>query len=480
MAIDTISPVADSQLDPGDSFSFRVDDTYTSITIEVETAGGWEYAYDSSLSGAQAGYTVSVTVPVAGRHLFTVSRSAGWDLSPFSIRVVENETGSPATTTTNYTLYSANDYPQSADPYFLQSIGDSFLSHYDTPSTYSGKAGYYARVALTADAIEFVDLSNILVTTYVARAGNSVQQAAYMQTRADHVNTPSAGYGEFWVRSSDNKPIFTDPSGTDYNLLAGGGGGGDVVGPASATDNAVARFDTTTGKLLQNSSLYVDDVGTSLLLGSGAAHALAEVASVSPPGAGFGKYWVKNDIPSAPTFTNDTGGNIPLAERMHIVFAGRGAVASKPSYNRGPVGAPWTYQGFNDTSAGTTQGSPGTITVPSGSYVAPFAGRVVAIEGWAEYSNANLSGDFEFWKHEQVNGTADPATSTELCGSGGFHAITGTAVGQWEKISYTPSSNNTFAKGDFLEMMLFCDTGSSATFNGTPKFSITFTIERTA
>ncbi len=50
-------------------------------------------------------------------------------------------------------------------------------------------------------------------------------------------------------------------------------GTGDVVGPASATDNALARFDATTGKLLQNSGITVDDsnnvsgVGT---LGTGA------------------------------------------------------------------------------------------------------------------------------------------------------------------------------------------------------------------
>jgi len=35
--------------------------------------------------------------------------------------------------------------------------------------------------------------------------------------------------------------------------------GGDVVGPASATDNALARYDTTTGKLIQNSAVIVDD-----------------------------------------------------------------------------------------------------------------------------------------------------------------------------------------------------------------------------
>lgn len=37
--------------------------------------------------------------------------------------------------------------------------------------------------------------------------------------------------------------------------------GGDVTGPASSTDNAVARFDGTTGKLIQNSITTIDDTG---------------------------------------------------------------------------------------------------------------------------------------------------------------------------------------------------------------------------
>ena len=36
---------------------------------------------------------------------------------------------------------------------------------------------------------------------------------------------------------------------------------GDVIGPASATDNAIARFDTTTGKLIQNSVVTIGDTG---------------------------------------------------------------------------------------------------------------------------------------------------------------------------------------------------------------------------
>lgn len=40
-----------------------------------------------------------------------------------------------------------------------------------------------------------------------------------------------------------------------------GGGSGDVVGPASSTAMAVARYNGTTGKLLKNSLVTIDDVG---------------------------------------------------------------------------------------------------------------------------------------------------------------------------------------------------------------------------
>ena len=48
----------------------------------------------------------------------------------------------------------------------------------------------------------------------------------------------------------------TVAAGNDSRFL-----GGDVVGPASATDNAVVRYDGTTGKLVQNSGVAIDDSG---------------------------------------------------------------------------------------------------------------------------------------------------------------------------------------------------------------------------
>lgn len=56
--------------------------------------------------------------------------------------------------------------------------------------------------------------------------------------------------------------IYADP--VTHRLLVDlpGSGSGDVVGPAGATDNAIARFDGVTGKLIQNSTALVDDNGS--------------------------------------------------------------------------------------------------------------------------------------------------------------------------------------------------------------------------
>lgn len=50
--------------------------------------------------------------------------------------------------------------------------------------------------------------------------------------------------------------------------LSGGGGSGDVVGPASSTDNAIARFDGITGKLIQNSAATIADTSGNILAGT--------------------------------------------------------------------------------------------------------------------------------------------------------------------------------------------------------------------
>ena len=72
--------------------------------------------------------------------------------------------------------------------------------------------------------------------------------------------TSDLDLGELAINTYDGVVYLKKDNGT-ASIVPVGGGAGDVVGPSSATDNAVARFDTTTGKLIQNSVLIVDDSG---------------------------------------------------------------------------------------------------------------------------------------------------------------------------------------------------------------------------
>jgi hypothetical protein len=75
--------------------------------------------------------------------------------------------------------------------------------------------------------------------------------------------TSDLALGEIAVNTYDGKMYIKKDDGTAsiVTINAGGGGSGDVVGPASATDNALARYDSTTGKLIQNSVGILDDSG---------------------------------------------------------------------------------------------------------------------------------------------------------------------------------------------------------------------------
>lgn len=81
--------------------------------------------------------------------------------------------------------------------------------------------------------------------------------------------------------------------------------GGDVTGPASSTDNAVARFDGTTGKLLQNSLVIVADLGdiftpTVINIGTAAPTNVQELSIQSSVAGTIGTYILN---------TNGTGGS---------------------------------------------------------------------------------------------------------------------------------------------------------------------------
>lgn len=90
---------------------------------------------------------------------------------------------------------------------------------------------------------------------------------------------------------------------------------GDVVGPASATDNALPRFDGETGKLIQNSGVLINDDDE---VSGVATLTMDEQSVVEAPGAGKGMFWVADDSPTTPSFVDDSDTSHTLAYAADI------------------------------------------------------------------------------------------------------------------------------------------------------------------
>jgi hypothetical protein len=73
--------------------------------------------------------------------------------------------------------------------------------------------------------------------------------------------------GDSIICKVDNAGGTQASVGADFNIIEGNLNGA-VIGPSSSTDNAVTRFDGTTGKIIQNSTVTIDDSGNIITNGS--------------------------------------------------------------------------------------------------------------------------------------------------------------------------------------------------------------------
>lgn len=172
-------------------------------------------------------------------------------------------------------------------------------------------------------------------------------------------------------------------------LEEAGSGSGDVVGPSSSTDNAVARYDSTTGKLLQNSLVTVNDAGSIALPSS----QTVDGRDVSVDGTTLDGHTSTLSSYGSRITTLETGaglsGSVPLyvppaspnANDLEFASDGDGAAAEffdvTNSVTRVPSGAP-------DRLTSITSGT----AVPKTR--APSAGRA----GWFQFQVTSASGQF--------------------------------------------------------------------------------------
>jgi hypothetical protein len=95
----------------------------------------------------------------------------------------------------------------------------------------------------------------------MAQAGFTPIQLYFSTTAAAVPLAANLAQGELAINIVDGKLYYENNSGVVTLLASTAGASGDVVGPASSTDNAIVRFDSTTGKLIQNSVGILSDAG---------------------------------------------------------------------------------------------------------------------------------------------------------------------------------------------------------------------------
>ena len=184
--------------------------------------------------------------------------------------------------------------------------------------------------------------------------------------------------------------MFVDNSGVEH-VLSSPGGGGDVVGPGSATDNAVARFDGTTGELIQNSTVTLDDAGA--ISGATSISNPAGTLVLAPGGGASVQVTGNLDVQGTTTTIDSTTVNIA----DNCLYLNNGNVVTSPV--PGCVVVNYLATATSDTItgnfvAGVAATSNPTVQTTSASTFA--AGDIIQISG------ANLSdnnGLFEVDSH---------------------------------------------------------------------------------
>lgn len=143
-----------------------------------------------------------------------------------------------------------------------------------TQSSLAYVAGSRVRVASTANpTVDYMEgeVSSYSSTTMVVevdRIGGSGTLASWNISLAGDVgNTGTVAIGTVTTGAAGSSASVTNSGTTtaailDFTIPRGdaGAGSGDVVGPASSTNNSLARFDGTTGKLLKDGAVIGTDV----------------------------------------------------------------------------------------------------------------------------------------------------------------------------------------------------------------------------
>ena len=185
------------------------------------------------------------------------------------------------------------------------------------------------------------------VQAYNARladiAGITYAQGDVLYHNGSNIVKLAAGTSGTFLKSqgAGANPTWGTPAGT----------GGDVVGPSSATDNAIVRYDGTTGKLVQSSSVSVTDSGTIVVGGGSAAVPGIAFTGATSTGIYYSSSIVGLSLNGTAHTTAHPGTGGPVGNANFYVAPGNNAysLATKNSATSGVVGVMQFFDGSNDS-----------------------------------------------------------------------------------------------------------------------------------
>ena len=403
----------------------------TVTSVSVVTANGLAGTVATSTSTPAITLTTSVTGVLKGDGTAISAATAGTDyivpggaLGTPSSGTLTNTTGLPLTTGVTGILPIANGGSGTATPSIVAGTNVTVSGTWpnQTVNSTASSSGTVTSVAATVPSVFSISGSPIttsgtLAITYsgtalpVANGGTGVTTSTgtgnVVLSTSPTLVTPLLGTPTSGVATNlTGLPLTTGVTGTlpvanggtgitTPSIVAGtnvtvsgtwpnqtinstASGTGDVVGPASATDNAITRFDLTTGKLIQNSLVTVADDG---------AITAPQVGSMIP-------FYYANQaaFPAAST----SHGALAHSHADGAMFFAHGAVWVRMLDNGGPLGTPASGTATNITGLPLSTGVTGTLPVVNG-------GTGTTTPSIVAGTNVTVSGT---WPNQTVNSTA--------------------------------------------------------------------------